>query len=533
MKKALLIGLDGASFDFLMPWVEEGKLPIFKRIIEEGTRGVMKSTVPCVTCPALPTIYTGMNPGNLGIFDFLNPDGTVVSSSQIQYKSLWHILSERNKKSLVSNLRTTYPPEKIYGTMICSLHVLAEKVGLSSWEKAESSWVYPKELQKELDGWAVDTDNFAKNILRKLSVGAPEGYENLKKLVEFRASKFKQLLLRDDYDFAFHWIEHTDTINHVCWGNKQLILQFYREVIEPILDDYLSTFKDWNMLIISDHGAAEQTLYRFHVNTWLKMQGYMRTKIFYPAEFINCSVRRFKKIIPKFVLAKLLDYRKKHLPIKEAKNVVLPDSKHMLVGVDWQHTSAYCDISWGIRINKENSGKHDEALRTKIISELIEIKSPLGGKLIKNAWRKEDIYFGKYIDRIPDIVILPQNHVSPDRILSFQVLTPARKTYTGSHNFARNGIFMACGPDISQAKEISPLNLYDIVPTILFMLDVEIPKGLDGKVAKEIFDIKSEYYKKRLIFSEESIERTAMIRDLSKAEEEQVKKKLKYLGYLD
>ena len=100
MSKTLLIGLDGASFDFLMPWIEEGKLPVFKKILQEGTHGILNSTIPSITCPALPTIYTGMNPGNLGIFSFLNPDGSVVSSSNIPYKSIWHFLSENNKKSL-------------------------------------------------------------------------------------------------------------------------------------------------------------------------------------------------------------------------------------------------------------------------------------------------------------------------------------------------------------------------------------------------------------------------------------------------
>ena len=536
MKKTLLIGLDGASFDILMPWIKEGKLPVLEKLINKGTHGILKSTIPCVTCPALPTIYTGINPGNLGVFSFLDHEGSVVSSSKIPYKSIWHILTEKKKRSLISNLRTTYPPEEINGTMICSLHSIGKKLGVDSWEKTESSWVYPKKLQKELDGWAINIENFVKNIIDKLLSGDMEGYENIKKLEKFRALKFKELLLRDEYDFGFHWIEHTDTINHLCWGRKDLILRCYQEIIEPILDDYLNTFKDWNILIISDHGTAVEGLYDFHVNTWLMKKDYLKTNWFFMPEIVSLALPLFRKIKGWFPSIKVnVENKKGRTDNNEKNDIVLSDNRNEIRGVDWNNTVAYSDITWGIRINRGKIKDKDEyeSLREKIIADLKDLKKDSDFNVIQNAWKREEIYSGKYLDQIPDIIILPQNYLKHSRVIINEVLKQSAGSNLGGHTYAIDGIFIANGPDIKMGKEIDSLRLIDIVPTILFMLDLEVSNELDGRVIKEIFSENSDYYKKEIKYTEETVKRTHEIRNLSECEEKEMKKMLASLGYFE
>lgn len=52
--QTVLIGVDGADFDLLEPWKEDGKLPFFERLLEQGVHGIPKSTNPGQTCPAVP-----------------------------------------------------------------------------------------------------------------------------------------------------------------------------------------------------------------------------------------------------------------------------------------------------------------------------------------------------------------------------------------------------------------------------------------------------------------------------------------------
>ncbi len=61
-KKTLAIGFDAATFDIIKPVIDEGKLPNFKKIMEEGVYGDLKSTIPPLTPPALISFMTGKNP---------------------------------------------------------------------------------------------------------------------------------------------------------------------------------------------------------------------------------------------------------------------------------------------------------------------------------------------------------------------------------------------------------------------------------------------------------------------------------------
>src|SRR5512134_915321 len=72
--KIVVIGLDGATFDLIHPWVKEGHLPTFRKIMEEGSWGELESTMPPLTGPAWSSFITGKNPGKHGIYDFMYRD---------------------------------------------------------------------------------------------------------------------------------------------------------------------------------------------------------------------------------------------------------------------------------------------------------------------------------------------------------------------------------------------------------------------------------------------------------------------------
>ena len=70
MKKLVVIGLDCATFTILGPWIRQGKLPVFRKLIKNGCSGVLESTFPPATPVAWPCFFTGVNPGKHGVFGF-------------------------------------------------------------------------------------------------------------------------------------------------------------------------------------------------------------------------------------------------------------------------------------------------------------------------------------------------------------------------------------------------------------------------------------------------------------------------------
>jgi len=69
--KVIVIGLDGATWDLIKPWADEGKLPTFKYLMENGAWGILESTIPPLSPSAWVSIYTGCKPSKHGIFGFV------------------------------------------------------------------------------------------------------------------------------------------------------------------------------------------------------------------------------------------------------------------------------------------------------------------------------------------------------------------------------------------------------------------------------------------------------------------------------
>ena len=68
--KVLIVGLDGATFDLIKPWVASGDLPTFASLLKQGSYGALRTVLPPLTAPAWSSMVTGTNPGKHGLVDF-------------------------------------------------------------------------------------------------------------------------------------------------------------------------------------------------------------------------------------------------------------------------------------------------------------------------------------------------------------------------------------------------------------------------------------------------------------------------------
>ena len=273
----MLLGLDGATWRLLIPWVKEGKLPTLKRLVNSGVTAVLKSTIPCLTIPALPSLLTGMNPGSHGILNFVKSDGTPVTFKEIKYPKLWNILDRNGFRSCIVGVRATFPPERLNGVMIGG-SVPSEK----------SDYTYPKDLKEKIKFEDDEHNKKIHDLKRKKRCKTDR-----KKLVDLiieqaerRYAIFKKLNEGEDYDFSMFWIPETDLIQHFLWEYRDSMLRFYIR-LDGILSDILSTFPDRTFFIVSDHGFESRSSEFFFVNAWLKKEGYLFQKSLVPVPLLN------------------------------------------------------------------------------------------------------------------------------------------------------------------------------------------------------------------------------------------------------
>ena len=123
--KLFVFGIDGGSIKLVEQWQDE--LPNLKKMMNEGAYGKLESTVPPLTCPAWPSMFTGKNPGKLGLYDFTSyqPDQKqkfrINSSLDYSSSAIWKMLNAHGKKVGLLNLPMTFPPQKINSFMVCGV----------------------------------------------------------------------------------------------------------------------------------------------------------------------------------------------------------------------------------------------------------------------------------------------------------------------------------------------------------------------------------------------------------------------------
>jgi len=129
-RRAILIGIDGASPRLMTPLLAEGRLPNLAQLAEKGVYGALRSELPLYSPRVWNSIATGKRPEQHGVEAFVYKEGEtrrLYRSDHRRVPALWNILSEAGLRIGVVNWWTTFPPELIDGVMV-SDHFFPEQV---------------------------------------------------------------------------------------------------------------------------------------------------------------------------------------------------------------------------------------------------------------------------------------------------------------------------------------------------------------------------------------------------------------------
>ena len=67
-----VIGLDGADWRLLRPWLDAGHLPTLAKLVETGASGHLMSTIRPESSVAWSSFATGVNPGKHGVLSLIH-----------------------------------------------------------------------------------------------------------------------------------------------------------------------------------------------------------------------------------------------------------------------------------------------------------------------------------------------------------------------------------------------------------------------------------------------------------------------------
>lgn len=518
-RKVVVIGLDGATFDLIKPWVDEGKLPNLAHLIKNGVWGNLRSVIPTTSAPAWVSFMTGKNPGKHGIFDFVAHPNTsggkscLISSLSFKDKTLWEILSLHGKRVGVVNVPITYPPKAVNGFLIsCFMTPPSAKV-----------FTYPEELRQEIPDYRIDT-KYARQLFGMKSEDKSHLLKEQYDITEKRASAVLRLMDKWETDFFIVVFKGTDNMQHYFWDRKDILLAYYQRMdglTARILD---KSGENTNVFIISDHGFGPAATKMFFINAWLEQLWLLKRQA-------NLKSRLFQKV---YHMASRINEKIKfsrRLPPKSVGVVTATLNQQ----VAWTQTKAYSQTMFGININlKERdpygiveAGEEYEEIREEIIKELKNLTDPeTDERIMTGVFKNDEIYWGANLSKAPDIICVPNPKYSIKNTMLFadNIFGNSPTELPGDHRAQLNGILVAYGPDIKQGEKIEDAQLFDITPTVLHMMGLPIPDDIDGVVLKEIFKEDSEPAKRDIFYEEE-------IKDERKKVKEKIEK-LKNLGKL-
>jgi hypothetical protein len=177
-----------------------------------------------------------------------------------------------------------------------------------------------------------------------------------------------------------------------------------------------------------------------------------------------------------------------------------------------------------------------EATIQELTQRLKQLRLPDDGEpVVLDVLRREDIYSGDHVDQAPDLYVKARpgvfvnNRLKPDS----DVFSPKEGAWAAHH--APEGIFLVSGPSVCTGRQLDGLSIVDIAPTIMHLMDLEIPSDMDGRVILEAFESDSGVAKRkpRYLVMGDSLTDTAEEPALAQQDDDLVMERLRGLGYIE
>lgn len=379
--------MDGVPHGLISRYASDGTMPNVGRILKDGILRRMESSVPDVSCVAWSTIITGKNPGEHGIYGFMNLapgtyDFSFPNFNDLRARPFWEEMP--GKRSVIVNIPATYPARPLDGVLIS---------GFIAIDLPKATW--PKELVPKLRelGYRIDVD-------------ATKGHSDmgtfLKDLEEETESKvraYRYLWEKEPWDIFYFVFTGTDRLSHFLFEafenenhpHRKAFLSHFRRIDEAVGEIYGRVRDDDLFMMLSDHGFGPIEN-EVNVNWFLKEKGFLN--------IVNPSPDSFNGV-GEGSKAFTLDPARIHVNLTDRypRGCVKPADRKKVA---------------------EDIAAAFEELRVD------------GKPVVRRICRRLETYSGPRLDVAPDLVVLPNRGFDlKARLVARQLIS--RGIFTGAH----------------------------------------------------------------------------------------------------
>ncbi|MBD3349587.1 MAG: hypothetical protein GF400_10395 [Candidatus Eisenbacteria bacterium] len=273
-KKVLVIGIDGMDHTITSRMMDEGKLPTFTALAEEGGFRALLSSIPPQSPVAWSNFITGADPGGHGIFDFIHrsPDDyfPFLSTSQVvpapekakvmgfipvsnefavpftdyvlplaggttlnlrRGVAFWQVLEAAGVPCVIFKIPSNFPPVPSEKGLVKSISGMGTPDILGTYGTFSFYTTDPFEGWRDISGGYVYPVEVEDGVVRSTLYGPPNDFKDYKKIAERTGEEVPYQEKKAGVDFTVH-VDPENPVANLVIGDEEVFLEE-------------GTFSDW------------------------------------------------------------------------------------------------------------------------------------------------------------------------------------------------------------------------------------------------------------------------------------------------
>ncbi|HXW85428.1 MAG TPA: alkaline phosphatase family protein [Candidatus Binataceae bacterium] len=489
VRRQLLIGLDAAEWDLIRQWTAAGKLPTFKRLMDEGTQAELAGPSDQLPDTAWACLLSGLNPAHLGRYFYAQHDPSTggmhsMDDGAFGVRFLW-------EQPGASSLRIGVldAPHVTVAAPINGFH-------LARWG-SHASRDRPAAVPPSL----LDQVNrqFGRHPVGECDQagGSPSARKALRDRllagVRVHGALFRHFARQSSWDILIAAFAASHCAGHLYWhymdpshprhdpaDPHQLadtIEQVYRAIDSEIAALLEAVGDGVRVYVVAANGMGPLYHASWNLPEMLDSWGYGGQGAAPSRTDTRRAGRNMWRLLRMTVPGAMQETIRRALPERIQNELIF---RYYRGNRDWSGARAFAvpnnDGVGAIRINlkgRDHNGLVDpteyEPICDDICEALAELRDPVSGRPVaRRISRLQRELRGPHLELLPDITVqweqsFPWNQVQSPRFGTLEL--QRQDSRTGTHT--AHGFLLASGDGIAKGARLSGATIYDIVPTVL------------------------------------------------------------------